>query len=226
MILVVGCLKNLINLCRSWFSWFRRIFEPLNFRNKFLLNKNWFIFKLYQKRKRERTWKKLKSSSDLGLSTGQRWPLSIGPCRQTIMPVENLRSLSSLLCVVDSACRQITVCSRQPSWLSHNFYLICFFYWVLLSAPIRLDLRPSSLLENKANFQHLIEAFTGIFAFTRGHWRPQHGLPPVLPLPTVAWERVAGGGWVKAQSSNQSCKEQVSCNLFHKLKLTTSHMMG
>ena len=51
MILVIKCLKNLINYIRSWSPWSRRILYPLNFRNKHSLNLIWILFKLHQKRK-------------------------------------------------------------------------------------------------------------------------------------------------------------------------------
>jgi len=43
--------RILINPIRSWSPWFRRILNPLIFRNKPSLNRNWVSFVLHQKRK-------------------------------------------------------------------------------------------------------------------------------------------------------------------------------
>ena len=69
MILVVRYLKNLINPCRSWFPWSRRILNPSNFRNKSSLNRNW-VLRVRQQKKLECTRKrKPESDSDYWLST-------------------------------------------------------------------------------------------------------------------------------------------------------------
>jgi len=49
--------RILINPIRSWSPWFRRILDPLIFRNKPSLNKIWILFELHQKRKLACTWK-------------------------------------------------------------------------------------------------------------------------------------------------------------------------
>jgi len=43
--------RILINPIRSWFSWSRRILNPLIFRNKSSLSRNWILFILLLKRK-------------------------------------------------------------------------------------------------------------------------------------------------------------------------------
>jgi len=42
--------RILINPIRSWSSWCKKILNPLIFRNKSLLNKNWILFVLHQKK--------------------------------------------------------------------------------------------------------------------------------------------------------------------------------
>ena len=42
---------RILNLIRSWSPWSRRILDHLIFRNKPILNRNWIIFVLHQKKK-------------------------------------------------------------------------------------------------------------------------------------------------------------------------------
>ena len=58
--MVVGYLKNLINSCKSWFSWYRTILNPSIFR-KIL---QWIEFELYSESTKKETWTRLKRKDE------------------------------------------------------------------------------------------------------------------------------------------------------------------
>jgi len=50
MILVIGCLKNLINPYRNWLPWYRIVLDPSILKTHPLMHIIWILFVVYQKR--------------------------------------------------------------------------------------------------------------------------------------------------------------------------------
>ena len=159
MILVVGCLKNLINSCTIWFSWSRRIQDPSNFKNKSSLNRNWVLFGVHQKKNLNGSAKEnLNMIFDYWLSAAFSGLLRDVPvcwqqmpvCRQQMLLVNKLSCLFfSISCC--RHCRQPTGCSRQACRLPLFSKFASF--QILLSSPIQFNLHGHYLLlENKAKF--------------------------------------------------------------------------
>ena len=124
MILVVRCLKNLINFYRSWFSWSRRILDPSNFRNKSSLYRNRFLFELHQKKKHACAWIKNRNLF---------WPWAV---YMQVMPFDSPLSTCHDACRKSetgsfsvSCCRHVdnALCAVDIPIDYHTFCLICFF---------------------------------------------------------------------------------------------------
>ena len=120
MTLTIGCLKNLINSCRSWFSLSGTILNPSIFR-KIL---QWIKFEFYSKSTRKESERAQKENLNSILSI---W-LSIGPSQ----------SVNSIGCLSTDWATFI-LCSVQSTGFSKSFF-----------PPTWLDLLwSSSPLENK-----------------------------------------------------------------------------
>jgi len=51
MILVIGCLKNMINPYRNWLPWYRTVLDPSILKTHPSMHRIWILFVVYQKRK-------------------------------------------------------------------------------------------------------------------------------------------------------------------------------
>ena len=97
MILAVGCLKNLINPCRSWFSWSKTILDSSVFRNKSFNEYNLSSIRSPSEKKPEHTRKEnLNPILGSWLLTGPSTCRQVPVWRQCLLLIDRLSRISSL----------------------------------------------------------------------------------------------------------------------------------